>query len=341
MTRYSRTRIFIRRFLGWLSIVGLFVVLLIWWQRDSLPEQIIITLPKQQPVTPFLVPTETPAANGVELVYSAIVLDETQGLTTNLHLDSSIHETDDEWPIERTTVETYLVESGDTVWGIAVKFGLDLETLIWSNPSLAENPDHLQVGSELVILPISGIYHTVLENETIEQIARQYGVSSLDIANYPVNDLVPPYILKAGEKLIVPNGQRDIQTIPPDLDEAYPLAWPLTGIISQGYSPTHPAIDIATVYGADVFAAAEGIVLHAAWAETGYGFTVIINHGQNRHTLYSHLKGALVKPRQTVTRGKIIGQAGSTGNATGPHVHFEVRENGRRVNPLNYMKPNF
>ncbi len=148
------------------------------------------------------------------------------------------------------------------------------------------------------------------------------------------------YLMRAvGQRVIIPNGRRDLVIPAPALDPNYPLAWPIVGVVTQGYSPEHLAVDIGSAYGANVYAAEAGTVVHAQWARTGYGFTVIIDHGNNRQTLYSHLKGALVQPGQAVSRGEIIGAVGSTGNSTGPHVHFEVRQDGERVNPFDYLRP--
>ena len=80
-------------------------------------------------------------------------------------------------------------------------------------------------------------------------------------------------------------------------------------------------------------------MVRAGWLFTGYGYSVIINHGNGLQTLYSHMKGPLVRVGERVKRGQMIGQVGSTGRSTGPHVHLEVRKNGVRVNPLPYLPP--
>ena len=96
------------------------------------------------------------------------------------------------------------------------------------------------------------------------------------------------------------------------------------------------AVDIGGPYGTTVYAAAAGEVVYARWAETGYGYTLIIDHGDGLETWYSHLKGTLLQSG-FVERGAPIGEVGSTGNSSGPHVHFEVRLNGQQVNPLEYL----
>ena len=86
-----------------------------------------------------------------------------------------------------------------------------------------------------------------------------------------------------------------------------------------------------------MYAARAGLVTRASWAETGYGYLVAIDHGEGYVTLYSHLKGAWVSQGQRVARGQLIGEVGSTGNSSGPHVHFEIRVNGVRSNPLDFL----
>jgi len=342
---------------GWglaLLVVLIVAAGLAWWQKDRVQTAVSRQLPPRlnqlaaeisgatatpHPAAEPVSPVTTPPA--VKLVYSAVVDDDTPAFTADLYLSDAEHIDAPDWAgIDgRTEVLTYTVQSGDTLWGIAAEFGLDVDTLRWSNEALARNPDLLTPGDDLTILPVIGAYHTVAPGETLADIAAQYGVAEVDISNYPSNDLSSPDALTVGQKLIVPNGRRDLVIPAPSLDEAYPLAWPIVGTVTQGYGPEHLAVDIGSAYGANVYAAADGTVIHAQWARTGYGFTVIIDHGNNRQTLYSHLKGALVQPGQAVSRGEIIGAVGSTGNSTGPHVHFEVRQDGERVNPFDYLRP--
>ncbi|MBI3292967.1 MAG: M23 family metallopeptidase [Elusimicrobia bacterium] len=100
----------------------------------------------------------------------------------------------------------------------------------------------------------------------------------------------------------------------------------------------HTGVDVANQTGTEVRATAEGIVRHAGW-EGGYGRLVIIDHGRGFRTFYGHLSKAMfVKVGDRVTRGQLIARMGSSGTSTGPHLHYEVWHNGKRVNPLRYMR---
>lgn len=108
---------------------------------------------------------------------------------------------------------------------------------------------------------------------------------------------------------------------------------PIQGVVKQ-----HSGIDIGNAnYGAPVVAAADGVVTYAGWLG-GYGYCVIINHGDGFSTLYGHGQKILTELHKEVKQGELIMEVGSTGNSTGPHLHFEVRINGNCVQPLKYVK---
>ena len=124
------------------------------------------------------------------------------------------------------------------------------------------------------------------------------------------------------------------------------MIWPVNGVVTSPYGyRTHPifgttiyhsGIDIGVVYGTPVHAADGGVVVEAGWI-SGYGYAVIIDHGNGLSTLYGHNQELAVSEGQSVSQGQVIAYAGSTGNSTGPHVHFEVRANGDPVDPSAYL----
>jgi murein DD-endopeptidase MepM/ murein hydrolase activator NlpD len=114
------------------------------------------------------------------------------------------------------------------------------------------------------------------------------------------------------------------------------LELPARGEVSRGYLPAedHQGLDIVLEMKAPVLAAHDGHVVFAAMDSTGYGRMVMIDHGAGVRTLYGHLFQPLVKVGQLVKRGQLIGLAGNTGNSTGPHLHFEVVQNGVKLDPM-------
>jgi murein DD-endopeptidase MepM/ murein hydrolase activator NlpD len=121
---------------------------------------------------------------------------------------------------------------------------------------------------------------------------------------------------------------------------SYGLEWPIAGIVTQEFGHNgHPGIDIAAPYGTPINAAGTGVVIYAGW-EQGYGNYTCISHGGGISTCYGHQSAIYVTVGQTVTRAQVIGAEGSTGNSTGPHVHFEVRVNGQVRNPRLFIPGN-
>jgi murein DD-endopeptidase MepM/ murein hydrolase activator NlpD len=100
----------------------------------------------------------------------------------------------------------------------------------------------------------------------------------------------------------------------------------------------HPGIDLSGTYGTPIYATADGTVLRAGWNSGGYGNLVELDHGRGITTRYGHMSAILVSEGQHVTRGQQIGRMGSTGRSTGNHLHYEVRIDGRAVNPIPFMK---
>lgn len=117
-----------------------------------------------------------------------------------------------------------------------------------------------------------------------------------------------------------------------------PLIWPTRGIISQGFHRYHEGIDIAGPEGTLILAAAEGVVIAAGWDEWGLGNAVTIEHPDGSKTVYGHNRGLYVRRGDRVQQGDVIAEMGSTGNSTGPHLHFEYYTPSQQVrNPIGLL----
>ncbi len=255
----------------------------------------------------------------------------------------------------RDRVEEYTVASGDTLSGIAAKFGVSIDTIRWENK--LRSVSSIKPGLTLKILPVTGVRHVVVRGETVYTIAKKYGANSQAIVDFPFNTFADNenFALAVGQDLIVPDGEKpdEIITAPnpnrylaqnrtPDagaVSGTGQFAWPISGVITQRFSWYHRGLDIATAHGTQVLAADSGTIKIAGWPDNGgYGNRVVIDHGNGYETWYAHLSRFAVVAGQRVKRGDVIGYEGSTGRSTGPHVHFEIRLNGAFVNPSNYLK---
>jgi len=246
----------------------------------------------------------------------------------------------------RESIIIYKVEPGDTLYGIAQKFGISGETVIWANQK-EDTPDTLSIGQELIILPVSGVYHTVQKGDTVESVAAKYKVEPSAITQFALNNLKPPYTLVAGQKIIVPGGQkpyipRRVVAYQGPVPEGAArgtgiFGWPASGMISQKYWGGHRAIDIAASKGSPIYAADSGYVVMAGFSGSGYGNMVVIDHGNGFQTLYAHLDSIAVRLGQSVKKGQKIATMGTSGRTTGPHLHFEIIKGGVQRNPIGIL----
>lgn len=261
----------------------------------------------------------------------------------------------------------YTVEKGDSVFGIAKKFNIEPETVLWANEDqLNDSPDMLSPGMLLKIPPVDGVYYQWKENDTLETVASQFEAKIEDIINWPGNkmDLTNPEV-QVDEWVMIPGGKREFRSwIVPQIareksgvsksvygpgacegsyEGAYGsgwFAWPSASHVLSGndFWSGHLGIDIAAFVGDAVYASDSGVVVFAGWSTGGYGYMVMIDHGNGYQTVYGHLSSVAVSCGQSVYQGDYIGAAGSTGNSTGPHIHFEIRLWGQFINPW-YVLP--
>lgn len=256
----------------------------------------------------------------------------------------------------RAEMVSYEVQAGDTLSNIGEKFGVGVDTIRWANPDkIKTSKTVLKSGDVLDIPPVNGIVHKVKSGETVYSIAKKYDISAQGIVDFPFNDFTndETFALAVGQTLVVPEGvMPDVQPWSPTSSLARVLTpdagsvsatgswiWPASGKITQGYLAWHKGIDIANKSGGAILAADSGRIIMAGWLDNaGYGNRVMVDHGNGYQTLYAHLSKISVAMGQSVKRGDVLGQMGSTGRSTGTHLHFEIRTAGGNVNALNYLK---
>lgn len=246
----------------------------------------------------------------------------------------------------RTKTIKYIVREGESINSLASDFGITALTLKYAN-GLSNNS--LKVGQELKIPPLDGLYATVQRNDTLSSIANRYHVKVDDIIKY--NGLIPGDPIFAGHELLIPGAIVPKTTAAPSSSSKVGVPafnptpysgrfiWPTetpTHYISQGYRSGHRAIDLNRLNGWGIYASAPGVI-QTQRSRWGYGNLIIINHGGGWSTYYGHLSEFRVSPGEYVQQGQLIGIMGSTGRSTGPHLHFEIRQNDILLNPLNYL----
>ena len=348
-------------------MVGLLVLLgFLLWQRfvGQKPDR----TPGAQPIQPT---SEQSTATGpqpplpVGLPPLSTPIASVDGITRNTDLETIIPSR------PRVKVITYTVQAGDTLFSIASNYGLKPETLLWGNYEVLEdNPHLLKPKQVLNVLPVDGTYYEWKEGDTLTSIADFFKSDTRAIISYPGNffDLTqsdPSTSVKTGTWIIVPGGKRAIKDWgPPAITRSNPASarfygegacgnvyegaigtgtfiWPTTdhGVSGFTYDPgVHPGVDISGAEGNAIYATDSGVIVYAGWSDYGYGYLIVIDHGNGWQSAYAHLSAVAVGCGQSVYQGGYIGAMGSTGNSSGAHLHFELSINGAKVNPLDYTR---
>lgn len=263
----------------------------------------------------------------------------------------------------------YTAQRGDTLVEIAERYNLEPETLAWCNDRRIVYV--LRPGDVLRVAPVDGACHRVLgtREETVRSLAEDYSIedvfSIIDSTYNPaIYGISPDDLLPGGLNIFIPGGQGTEITWSPGYETATDAsgnlltvsfasgqsgscgsvspgggsAWtnPLpNGRWSRGFFPGHSGIDLSASTGTPIFAANSGPVLFSGFSNWGYGNTVVLSHGQYS-TLYAHMSSRSVGCGGFVGAGQVVGLVGSTGNSTGPHLHFEIRLNDEPVNPSGF-----
>lgn len=298
--------------------------------------------------------------------------DETDNIAPNLVVPGTIAALPYEEPSEgpqapRTKTETYTVQENDTISTIAQRYGVNVGTILWNN-NLQER-QYIRPGDTLRIPPVSGVLIKVAKGDTLNKIASRYGGDANEIASF--NNLSLTDALQQDAELMVPGGKPPViqQTRtqllaknttaktsskepvvapsnikkPADLDSKNQpktrLLWPTSGrVITQYYGWKHIGLDIDGDYTSPLYASDDGVVVESGWSNAGYGLQILIDHENGYKTRYAHASKIFVKKGERVKRGQVIAMMGTTGRSTGTHIHYEVIINGKRVNPLSYIR---
>ncbi|MDY6846878.1 MAG: peptidoglycan DD-metalloendopeptidase family protein [Chloroflexota bacterium] len=268
---------------------------------------------------------------------------------------------------QRNEVITYDVQQGDSIFSIADKFGLKPESVLWANRYiLGDTPDGLGIGVTLNILPEDGVYYRWVEGDGLNGVAKGLNVDPDVIVNYPLNNLDPETVgdyrspnIEPGTMLVVPGGT--LSTVSWIIARDNPASgakylgpgacsgiiygdvgtgtfvYPTTATWLSGYDwnpPVHNGLDFDGDFGSPIYAADTGVIVYSGWSDRGYGYLIVVDHDSGWQTFYAHLmEGTLLPCGASVQKGQLIASMGSTGNSTGPHLHFEMRLGGSPVNP--------
>lgn len=255
-------------------------------------------------------------------------------------------------------INVYTVKEGDTLSQLAETFGISTNTIIWENNISGQK---ISIGKKLNILPVTGVKHIVKSGDTISKIADKYDADANDISVF--NGISTGDKLTLGDIIFVPNGiikpvvitssssssgssSIRVGTSNTQVQSGYYIR-PVTGQITSPYGSRkggfHPGVDLAGTEGVTpIKVAASGVVIKSVNSCVkgrkscggGYGNYVEIEHPNGDLTIYGHMTKAIVSVGQLVSQGEPIGTLGSTGNSTGPHLHFEIRNsNGSTVKP--------
>jgi murein DD-endopeptidase MepM/ murein hydrolase activator NlpD len=263
----------------------------------------------------------------------------------------------------------YTVKSGDSVAGIAKQFNIKQETILYTNKdTLQDNPHNLKPGMILTIPPVDGLYYKWKDGDTIDAVAAQFKAKADDIINFIGNhiDLTDPQ-LQPGTLVMIPGGSRQLADWEASLQASVRVnngstgtsdfgsnscgggavgtgsfGWPTNGpmtISGNDYGPGHLGIDITAPMATPIFAIDAGVVTMAQGGYNyGYGNVIMIDHRNGYVSVYAHLSQINVTVCESVGKGTLIALSGSTGNSTGPHLHFEIRKGGTNVNPWDFYR---
>jgi murein DD-endopeptidase MepM/ murein hydrolase activator NlpD len=236
------------------------------------------------------------------------------------------------------TYSIHKMKTGESIWQVARRFHVSLDSVMTLNQ--ITDAGKIRSGDSIKIPRYSGVYYTVNKNDTVELIARKYGVSSDLIRTY--NDIGD--YLDVGKSLFIYGAK--LTSSERQATYGVNFVAPVIGYVTSPYGMRihpilnapifHTGLDIGGNAGASVKAASDGVVTFAG--ENGsYGNFIVIKHASGYESAYGHLSKIYIKNGKRVAKGEAIGEVGSTGLSTGPHLHFEIKSKGQFINPLRFI----
>ncbi|WP_058486932.1 LysM peptidoglycan-binding domain-containing M23 family metallopeptidase [Defluviitalea phaphyphila] len=258
----------------------------------------------------------------------------------------------------------YIIKEGDTLWDVAIRYDMTVEDLLKANPGLEED-SIIQIGQEINLVipkPIISVmtkekytYTEPIEKpvvykeddskyKTEVEILEEGEEGEKEITAYKIRingyeegeEIISEEVIKEPKEEVILIGTKT----PPPKSATGSFRMPVSGTLTSGFGSRwgtfHAGIDLAAPIGTPIYASDGGTVVKAGWSN-GYGYLVIIDHGNGFQTYYAHASEIYVSVGQKVAKGEKIAAVGSTGNSTGPHLHFEIRKNGEAQNPYNYL----
>jgi murein DD-endopeptidase MepM/ murein hydrolase activator NlpD len=268
----------------------------------------------------------------------------------------------------RVGYHSHRVVLGETLESLASRYEVSVQAILSANPTMVEG---LPLAEGVVLIPPGdGISVRLSENTTLLSLALAYRIAPVELVT--VNGLVSLSSTEPGQLIFIPQAQELSASLArPSFDapkdqhrllqqqvlrrsstllsafepSAETFVYPLMGRLSSAFGRRnisvggnryHAGIDIAAPHGSLIRAARDGVVVKAGWIGA-YGYAVFLEHGDGSQTRYAHMSQIEVSLGEALRQGDTVGLVGSTGASTGPHLHFELRFDGRAVNPLPYL----
>ncbi len=241
---------------------------------------------------------------------------------------------------------THTLQDGESLSEVASLYGVTIKALIGANSDIS-SMDQLPSGIELLIPPSEGIVVVLERGQNVIDLLEQHSINPLKFIE--VNEIRTPMDLRPGTMVFLPGVEptEALERLARIREEENRYLWPLYGTLTSyfgrrnlgmGTARFHAGIDIAAPRGTPITAARSGTVTYAGWSNRGYGNLVKVRHAGGDESWYAHQSEIYVSVGQSISQGEVIGLVGSTGLSTGPHLHLEIHESGKAIDPLSYLQ---